>query len=46
MNWKGYRRKQTWLNSMREFSGGTEENYEEHQSGKLFSGPRFEPKTP
>jgi hypothetical protein len=48
MNWKGFERKQSWPNFKvlcRPSPGGTEEKDEKAESGKPFSGPRFEPGT-
>jgi hypothetical protein len=47
MNWKGFRRTQTWPSRGTNpvFAWGAEENHEKPQSGQPVSQMRFEPKT-
>jgi hypothetical protein len=48
MNWKGLRRKRSWLNFKvlsQHFPGGAEENHKKSQSEQAISRLRFEPGT-
>jgi hypothetical protein len=48
MNWKGFDRKRSWPNFKglsRHSPGGTEENHEKLNHGRLSQGLRFEPGT-